>query len=613
MKQIYRKLISIYLLFITTTIYPNSYNEKEIAKNIKARILEDGFSVEITWTPPEEEGEIIVARSKERIDTPEKLYYADSLGRFPNKGNNKLSSLRDINLKPGVYYYAVAMVSRIKKRDVILIPNQNYTYDPVDIGQPVQIIKLGRNEVLPYAHDNTRSISDIEVKVYKDYNQIRWVHPLNAENTKPTYNLYRSEEPLSSIQLMKQANKIVELKYPDNFYVDKNVEPGKIYYYGVSVSIQGEEFIPLVEHKSFIRTVYANNPLPTKKEIISSEVTTNVQTTPQKSEKVSQTGAAPKKEIREEKVNVLEASKQEEPKKEILANEVKQEESKKEVPAKEIAIKTNTEEKLSPQKSKEEEISHVQDINFEYRGDGVFLTWAAPNDAIPHATIYSIYLFYSFPKNPEKYIEQGKALKLGEVVHPDMSFSIPKIDRKRAIYLAVSVKHGTNREQMHFILEESLVKIDPEKEVLAKKEETKTLNMDHSHSKKIEKEEEAEQESPTTASIVEPTSVAETSLKEKEVPKDKKSSEDLEFDRIMQEYKKKKYEKARELFDKFAEKEITPKMKAKAIFYSALCDYNLGNYDRSLNKLLQRELKNYSDSERVDFYINRCVEKKAMK
>ncbi|MCX7998413.1 MAG: hypothetical protein N3A69_05600, partial [Leptospiraceae bacterium] len=232
-------------IFISISVQAENKPERELAKNIQARILEDGFSIQITWTPPEEEGEIIIARSKERLDTPEKLYYADSLGRYPNKGDNKLSSFKDMNLKPGVYHYAVVMVSRVKKRDIILIPNQNYTYDPIDIGQPTQIIKIGKNEILPYAHDNSRSISDIEVKTYKDYNQIRWAHPIDAEKTKPTYHLYRSEEPLSSIPLIKQARKIVELKYPDNFYVDNKFEAGKIYYYGVSVSIQGEEFLPL--------------------------------------------------------------------------------------------------------------------------------------------------------------------------------------------------------------------------------------------------------------------------------------------------------------------------------------------------------------------------------
>ncbi len=558
-----------FLLLFGSVYSENLTTDNELAKNIRARILEDGFSIEITWTPPEAEGEIIVGRSKERIDTPEKLYYADSLGRFPNRGENKLSSLKDMNLKPGVYYYAVAMVSRIKKRDVILVPNQNYTYDPIDIGQPVQIIKLGKNEILPYAHDNTKSVSDIEVKTYKDYNQVRWVHPLNAENTKPTYYLYRSEEPLSSIPLMKQAKKIVEVKYPDNFYVDKDIEQGKIYYYGVSVFIQGEEFIPLVEHKSFIRTAYSISPIETKNP---TETTVN---------KDNQACVIPQ-EIRVEKSNVLEVAKQ----------EIK-EGSKKEVPVKEIVIKSNVESKPNQKQSKLEE-SHVQDINFEFRGEGIFLTWAAPNDAIPYATLYSIYLFYNFPKNPEKLIEQGKAIKLGEVIHPDMSFSIPKIDRKRAVYIAVSVKHGNDKELMNFVLEESLLKIEPEKENLVKEEPK--FSYDENESKKINKEE-------NTNLTAEPN-------KNEDLQKSKKNSNILEFEQIMQEYKKKKYEKAKNLFDKFAQKEQIPEIKAKALFYSALCDYNLGNYEKSLNKLLQKDLRDFYDSERVDFYINRCIERK---
>jgi len=540
--------ILFYLLLLSASFsfaQTPSKEKKDLVKNLRARLLEDGFSIELTWTPPEEEGEIIIGRSKERIDTPEKLYYADSLGRYPNKKTEALRSFKDINLKPGNYYYAIAMVSRIKKRDVELVPGENYTINPIYISLPVEVPKEVVAPNLPYAHDSQHSVSDITIKPYSDYNQIRWTPPFNAENSKPVYHLYRSEEPLSSLYLMQKAEKIIELLHPETFYVDRKILPGKNYYYGVSVSINGQEYIPLVEGKSFARTYYQTDIIPQKSVIVES-------------------------------------------KPEIVP-------TKKEAPIVEVV----------PTK-KEEKGLHVYDLNFEYKGEGLFLTWAGPKEAIDNYTVYTIYFSTTNPKDLEQAIQRGKVIKLGEVIHPELSFSIPKIDRKKISFIAVTLRQGNGKEYMQLIENESFVRVDPEKEILSKKEEKPTPQEKISEEeigKKIPKkeepkvEEEAEEKEKPDAPVefVEPK---------------KKTKDGLEFERIMTDYyRKRKFHEASKLLEDYAKRQESFEEKAKALFYAALCYYYQGLYEKALKILLKEELKKHYNQQRVDFYINRCIEK----
>jgi len=506
--------ILFYLLLLSASFsfaQTPSEEKKDLVKNLRARLLEDGFSIELTWTPPEEEGEIIIGRSKERIDTPEKLYYADSLGRYPNKKTEALRSFKDINLKPGNYYYAIAMVSRIKKRDVELVPGENYTINPIYISLPVEVPKEVVAPNLPYAHDSQHSVSDITIKPYSDYNQIRWTPPFNAENSKPVYHLYRSEEPLSSLYLMQKAEKIIELLHPETFYVDRKILPGKNYYYGVSVSINGQEYIPLVEGKSFARTYYQTDIIPQKSVIVES-----------------------KPEV---------------------------------VPTK-----------------KEEKGLHVYDLNFEYKGEGLFLSWAGPKEAIDNYTVYTIYFSTTNPKDLEQAIQRGKVIKLGEVIHPELSFSIPKIDRKKISFIAVTLRQGNGKEYMQLIENESFVRVDPEKEILSKKEELK-----------VEEKAEEKEKPDAPVEFVEPK---------------KKTKDGLEFERIMTDYyRKRKFHEASKLLEDYAKRQESFEEKAKALFYAALCYYYQGLYEKALKVLLKEELKKHYNQQRVDFYINRCIEK----
>ncbi len=121
-------LIPIFLFPISVILGDSKATSKlspDSVQDIKAKKLQDGYSVELTWAPPQEDGEIIIARSTEIIDTPEKLYYADSLGRFPSTAKVQLKEFKDINLRPGKYYYAIVTVKRVKQKKVELWKEEN--------------------------------------------------------------------------------------------------------------------------------------------------------------------------------------------------------------------------------------------------------------------------------------------------------------------------------------------------------------------------------------------------------------------------------------------------------------------------------------------------------
>lgn len=104
----------------------------EVAHNVKAVQDPDRInSIIITWdVNPESEHGFIVARSGTRIDTPEKLKTAAIADSIPAGGTTRIV---DLNLKPGLYYYAVVSNEAVKEDLVDLYPGVNYTEYPVSL------------------------------------------------------------------------------------------------------------------------------------------------------------------------------------------------------------------------------------------------------------------------------------------------------------------------------------------------------------------------------------------------------------------------------------------------------------------------------------------------
>lgn len=230
--------------------------ETNASLGIRASLLPDQKSVYLLWEPSDRDKEVIIARSSSIIDTPEKLYVADSLGRFSAKSKTSVTNYYDYNLKPGTYYYAVVPVDDVKSRSVKLKGNQNYTTQAI-------IVKKGstntsQDNVVPSSDSNqSQTVGAIILKAEKNNIRVNWVPPWNAVPGKTIYSIYRSTKPLSTMEEMKEADKLSELPHPINTYLDQNLEKSQTLYYGVSVKDEKrEEILPLEKGKSFVRIFF---------------------------------------------------------------------------------------------------------------------------------------------------------------------------------------------------------------------------------------------------------------------------------------------------------------------------------------------------------------------
>ncbi|MCC5814874.1 MAG: tetratricopeptide repeat protein [Leptospira sp.] len=229
--------------------------KSETAQGIRASILPDNRSVYLLWEPSDKEAEVIIARSSSRIDTPEKLYVADSLGRFSAKSKTAISNYYDYNLSPGTYYYAVVPVQDVRNRRVKLIPNQNYTIEPIIIEKSTG--QRGDSKVVMENSGQSKSVGAIVLKAENNNIRVNWVPPWNAVPGKTIYSIYKSTSPLATMEEMKKADKLAELPHPINSYVDQNIEKSQTLFYGVSVKDENtEEVLPLEKGKSFVRIFF---------------------------------------------------------------------------------------------------------------------------------------------------------------------------------------------------------------------------------------------------------------------------------------------------------------------------------------------------------------------
>ncbi|MGJ4716182.1 hypothetical protein [Leptospira interrogans] len=238
------------------TFNQNQVENYSIANSIHAEILKkDENSVRIFWDAPKETGEIIVARSSSMIDTPEKCMVADSLGKYPSGIAGGVTQIFDYNLKPGTYYYAVILAHRVKNGTVKLIPGRNFTTIPVVIEHAL----TPTENKIPEIPDDARVI-DLTVKREGKYLRLNWTPYEKAIPNATVYTVYRSAEPMSSLSLMRKAEKLTELSHPESTFLDQDLNKSQTIYYGVSVRSGAKEVLPLINGQSFIRYFYIGNP-----------------------------------------------------------------------------------------------------------------------------------------------------------------------------------------------------------------------------------------------------------------------------------------------------------------------------------------------------------------
>ncbi|TGK35985.1 hypothetical protein EHQ12_08055 [Leptospira gomenensis] len=231
-----------------------------IANTIQAEILKkDENSIRISWDAPRETGEIIVARSSSMIDTPEKCMVADSLGKYPSGIAGGVTQIFDYNLKPGTYYYAVVLAHHVKKNTIKLVPGRNFTTIPVVIEQALTPGTTATENKTPELPEDAR-VTDLTVKKEGKFLRLNWSPYDKAISNATVYTVYRSSEPMSSLSLMRKAEKLTELSHPESTFLDQDLSKSQTFYYGVSVRSGAKEILPLVNGQSFVRFFYIGTP-----------------------------------------------------------------------------------------------------------------------------------------------------------------------------------------------------------------------------------------------------------------------------------------------------------------------------------------------------------------
>lgn len=229
-------------------------------KNLSVKILPNKKSVRLDWEAPSEEGEVIIARSYSLIDSMDKLQVADSLGKYPSNKKDGITSFTDSNLRSGKYYYAIVMASDVRKGSVAFYSDQNYTAKPIVIKRPVE--NNDNVDLEPEGEEGKKKessehyIRSLLVAKEGQFLRLKWEPPANADSISPKYTIYKSSEPLSSLPAINKAEKFVEVNHPDTTFLDQDLHKSQTLYYGVSVTVNEKETLPLVKNKSFVRVFY---------------------------------------------------------------------------------------------------------------------------------------------------------------------------------------------------------------------------------------------------------------------------------------------------------------------------------------------------------------------
>lgn len=546
-----------YLPLLAQGLFTRTEEKYDSTRGIRVSMLPDKRSIYVNWIPNVEGGEVIVARSSSVIDTPEKLYIADSLGRFPSGAKDSVTNYYDYNLKPGSYYYAVIPVEDVRKRKVKLLSNQNYTVDPINIEEsasnPVEpmVIPAGKAKI------QNESVNTVVVKAEGSNIRVSWVSPWNAVPSQTIYSIYRSSSPMETIEAMRKADKLAELPHPINTYLDKDIAKSQTLYYGVSVKSENlSETIPLENGKSFVRIFFIKDKRG-KSEVVQD-------TQPAELEKKS---------------------------------EISETEAQAEFDTKNFQVKG---------------------FGYDRVGKGAILKWIPPNHA-DDTTQYTVYASTrAFDSGVNSFIG-GSVLKVAVVSHPSISISIKEIKPVDELYFAVTAKRANVPEDFRVIQGVSYFKYQFDKDLLP--EETTSTTEEKPTTPKEEnlpKEESNLADSPILGKpleeledesevihTIDPSALETYSTDDSEL--ESKRAEKL--DRILREtYAKGKYELAVSNLEKFIKNETNSKLKGKAYFYAGISRYHRKEYKKALDHFLRVETSEFQ-SDRTVFWKNRALAK----
>ncbi|TGL75561.1 tetratricopeptide repeat protein [Leptospira jelokensis] len=547
-------LWTVVLLFSQFPVWADSGFEESryptIAKAIHASILPDKKSIRIDWDPPKQDGEIIVARSNVMIDSPDKLYIADSLGRYKASGPNATRVYFDYNLKPGTYYYAIVMVTDVRRREVKMFANQNYTIIPVTIAEENGTPVVGQNPDFPAFPEDTSiqsmvgGVSGITANIEKRFIRLNWTPPAGATAGRTIYTVYRSNSPLTSLPLMQKAEKLSELTHPTVTFLDQDLSKSQTLYYGVSVKqLGGEETLPLEDKKSTLRVFYIKQSDKANAEVI-------VEETPKKQNP------------------------------EVASNE--------------------------PTTSLSGAL-HVRGLGYERVGKGAVISWLSPEDA-DETTIYSLYASIKPLNQGASSFNQGTVVKVATVVHPKTNFFIKELKEIDELYFGVTAKSSSVPEDYNLKENVSYFKYDFTKDNLPK-EETNIV-AESKPQKEPEKPEIYKNEHVVTPTEIAPPkeNIEPTNdFKEEHSATVTYDLGQTELNRIIKETViQKKFETAVYRLEEYLKYESNSYLRGKAMFFLGVSALKTGDTKKALKCFLKKETKSYSPS-RVEFWTNQTL------
>ncbi len=530
--------------------YPNA------ARVLRANQLSDKKSILLAWEPPKEEGEVIIARSNSIIDSPDKLYVADSLGRYKSGGNSGTRTYYDYNLKPGTYYYAVVLVSDVRKREVRLFPNQNYTVVPVTIDEGGAVVS--DNPAFPAFPEETKVssgkigfISDLKATLERKNVRLDWNPPSGAVSGRTVYTVYRSASPLTSLPLMQKAQKLAELSHPTMTFLDQGLDKSQTLYYGVSVKdLDGEESLPLEDKKSTLRVFYIRDYGKNHAEMIPDDsvpASTNT--------KINNTVTVP-----EDRPGTM----------------------------------------------------HVRGVGYERVGKGVVISWLPP-EAADDSTVYSVYASTKPLNQGPSSFGSGTVVKVASVNHPKTNFYIKELKEIDELYFGVTVKSGTIPEDYQLKEQVSYFRLDFSKDMAVPEATVSSVTEDKPKEENKTNVPPITNEHGVTPTEIHPGSEMTEWVHDTRSPNGHTTVDydlaDTDLNRIIKStVLKKKFELAVDHLEKYISRQKNSHLLGKAYFYLGISYLKTDEPKKALRYFMKRETKSFSP-ERSEFWTNQTLEK----
>lgn len=523
-----------------------------IVKILRSSVLPDKKSVRLDWEPPKGEGEIIVARSNSIIDSPEKLYIADSLGRYKANGPNATRTYFDYNLKPGTYYYAVVMVSDVRKREVKLFANQNYTVLPALLEDDSGI---SNNADFPAFPPNTdlqtivAGVSGLTAVTERKFVRLNWDPPAGAIAGRTIYTIYRSNSPLTSLPLIQKAEKLAEVSHPSLTFLDQDLSQSKTIYYGVSVKqIGGEESLPLEDKKSTIRVFYIKQSEKSNAEVI-----------------LEETPKSP------------------------LSNET--------TPVRETKIEVDAPGTM-----------HVRGVGYERVGKGAVISWIKA-EAADETTEYTIYASTKPLNKGASSFGAGSVVKVATVSHPKTNFYIKELKEIDDLYFGITSKSSSVPEDFNLRENISYFRYDFDKNLEAPPESSVAV-IENDTNQKPEKDKPEKNEhsvTPADQTLIDQKVEELRDSKEEKLATVDYDLDQTDLNRIIKEtVLRKKFETGVYRLEEYLKTTRTPYLKGKAYFFLGISYHKIGEDKKALKYLLRRETKMYSPA-RTEFWTNRAL------